>query len=273
MITIEQENLIHELFQQGVPKTKIAKQIGCSTATVTRHLKSVQIIDPMIGQRFGKLVVISQAERRQDLASRCRRYICQCDCGNIIEVNGNSLRSNHTQSCGCTRKENVPYKDLVGQKFGKLTVISLCGSTKDRHKLWHCKCDCGNECNVSSRDLMDGTTKSCGCLHSYKEMEIINILEKKQINFKKEYTFSDLRGVRNPLRFDFAILDKDNNLQCLIEYNGDQHIDKNNKWYTEQLQDSDKRKKEYCIKHNIPLYIFNKQTNLEQEIDRIIFDD
>ena len=44
MITIEQENLIHELFKQGVPKTRIAKQVGCSTATVARHLKNIQII-------------------------------------------------------------------------------------------------------------------------------------------------------------------------------------------------------------------------------------
>ena len=171
----------------------------------------------MINKTFGLLTVLERAPKREDLVSRCIRYKCKCQCGNIVEVDGGALRSGHTTSCGCIRKNTTPYKDLTGQKFGKLTVLRLIGSDKTRHKLWLCKCDCGKECEVNSHVLTSGHVKSCGCLHSYKEVEIENILKTLNVNFIKEYTFSDLRGKRNPLRFDFAII-KDNILLCLIEY-------------------------------------------------------
>ncbi len=56
-------------------------------------------------------------------------------------------------------------KDLKGQKFGYLTVLYRVENTgKSRAIVWHCKCDCGNECDVRSSSLISGHTKSCGCL-------------------------------------------------------------------------------------------------------------
>ena len=54
--------------------------------------------------------------------------------------------------------------NLKGMTFGRLTVIREEGRTKDRHILCRCRCKCGNIANVSSRDLVTGHTKSCGCL-------------------------------------------------------------------------------------------------------------
>ncbi len=55
--------------------------------------------------------------------------------------------------------------DLTGRTFGRLLVI---GDTKIRNKdkriMWLCKCECGNETNVEPRSLINGATKSCGCL-------------------------------------------------------------------------------------------------------------
>lgn len=56
--------------------------------------------------------------------------------------------------------------DLIGEKFGLLTVIKRCGSSKDNHSMWLCKCDCGNEKIICSHSLRRGLTKSCGCLTS-----------------------------------------------------------------------------------------------------------
>lgn len=59
----------------------------------------------------------------------------------------------------------MPVKNLVGKKFGKLTVIGPSESrTNDGHAMWRCLCDCGNERLVSSQYLVSGKTKSCGCL-------------------------------------------------------------------------------------------------------------
>ena len=53
--------------------------------------------------------------------------------------------------------------DLVGKKFGRLTVLKYVYSKyKKRH--WLCQCDCGNISVVSTSQLKSGKTKSCGCL-------------------------------------------------------------------------------------------------------------
>lgn len=53
--------------------------------------------------------------------------------------------------------------DLVGQKFGRLTVIEFCG-IKNRKARWKCVCDCGLAVIAESGNLRSGNTKSCGCL-------------------------------------------------------------------------------------------------------------
>jgi len=51
--------------------------------------------------------------------------------------------------------------NLVGQKFGRLTVIEY--SHTNRYYYWKCICECGNEHIASSGNLKFGNTKSCGC--------------------------------------------------------------------------------------------------------------
>lgn len=55
--------------------------------------------------------------------------------------------------------------DLTGQRFTRLTVISRAES-RNGQVYWHCKCDCGNEKDVRASHLIDGSTKSCGCLNN-----------------------------------------------------------------------------------------------------------
>ena len=65
------------------------------------------------------------------------------------------------------------FKDLTGQKFGRLTVVSLNeeesnkprGKNKRKMKYWNCICECGNSKVVLGQDLTSNKVKSCGCLH------------------------------------------------------------------------------------------------------------
>lgn|SRR3990167_8631936 len=54
-------------------------------------------------------------------------------------------------------------KDLTGKIFGRLKVIKLVGKNKNRHRIWLCKCGCGNKKVVIGIHLNSGHTKSCGC--------------------------------------------------------------------------------------------------------------
>ena len=57
--------------------------------------------------------------------------------------------------------------DLIGEKFGRLTVSEFAGirtsPSGTKRKMWKCLCDCGAEKVVSEANLKNGSTKSCGC--------------------------------------------------------------------------------------------------------------
>lgn len=60
--------------------------------------------------------------------------------------------------------------NLVGQRFGKLTVLADSGRRMSGNVVWICRCDCGNITNVPTRRLRDGITVSCGCNSKHKSI-------------------------------------------------------------------------------------------------------
>lgn len=67
-------------------------------------------------------------------------------------------------------------KDLINQKFGKLTVLENLPRSRKR-----CICDCGNICEVDTNHLITGHTQSCGCLQKEKN-STINGLSKTRLH-------------------------------------------------------------------------------------------
>ena len=116
----------------------------------------------LVEQKFGRLLVLEDIGRK-------RGYVlwrCLCECGNTIEVSSDSLRQGNTQSCGCYMKDRITEankKDLVGQVYGRLTVLEDIGRDIQRNVIWKCVCECGHIVHVSSDNLQSGDTKSCGC--------------------------------------------------------------------------------------------------------------
>lgn len=218
------------------------------------------------GEKFGYLTVLNQEGRTKE---RKIKWKCQCNCGNIIIVDGDKLRNGNTKSCGCLQKERASQSkliDLTNRRFGNLKVIKRSGSTNDGHALWLCKCDCGSFKEISGKSLISGHTKSCGCVKSFGEKEIISILEKHNISYQKEFIFSELRSEKNkPLRFDFAIFNGDN-LLFLIEYQGEQHYNKKSRYYSNTLVKHDEMKIDFCKNKDIKLLILDKNSNLEKDI-------
>jgi len=54
--------------------------------------------------------------------------------------------------------------EMIGKKFGMLTVVSEFDKNKSGNVRWLCRCDCGKESIVVGSKLRNGHTKSCGCL-------------------------------------------------------------------------------------------------------------
>ena len=204
------------------------------------------------GYTFGKLTIIKEIPPIHN----CRRMLCKCECGNEKEVDLNHLTSGKILTCGCRPRL---YEDLTGQTFGYLKVISEnLEKYKPKQHYWNCEClNCGTKTVVSTNRLKIGHTKSCGCISSYGEKQIAKILHEYQVKFKKEYTFKDLKSKYGQyLRFDFCVLNQQNIPQYLIEYQGIQHFENAFNLPDEEFKESierDKLKREYCLKHNIPL--------------------
>ena len=108
------------------------------------------------GQRFGKLTVVGPTEERK------HGYVmweCRCDCGSTVFVQTDKLRAGKVTSCGCKR-----HMDLTGQRFGRLTALRKKEERRRRYIVWECLCDCGKTTFVTQQQLVNGLTKSCGCL-------------------------------------------------------------------------------------------------------------
>lgn len=110
------------------------------------------VFEDKTGMRFGRLTVIEYRGKST--------WSCRCDCGNIVTVKSNALNSGNTKSCGCYIRDirRKPKHDLVGKRFGRLTVLEYAGSER-----WKCVCDCGGTALVRTNNLILGNTRSCGC--------------------------------------------------------------------------------------------------------------
>ncbi|WP_238900050.1 hypothetical protein [Clostridium sp. YIM B02500] len=142
-------------------------------------------------------------------------------------------------------------------------------------KLYKCRCYlCGKEYQFKSSDFeirsdsygymasLGYYSKAyCNC-HSISSFQwrTIKILREHNIAHRVEVSFKDLYGVNNKklLRYDFAILNSDNSVKCLIECQGEQHYKPVAEFggasqYSHQVK-NDELKRVYAKSHNISLF-------------------
>ena len=262
-------------------KTGHTKSCGC----LKYEVNDGQRFYDLTGQRFGRLVVNKRADDNISLSGRhSTMWECTCDCGNIVNINAATLKNGRSTSCGCYRSELISLrttKDLTGQKFGKLTVLYQVENRiykNGQSKVsWHCRCDCGNECNITSNLLLTGSTHSCGCIKSHGENKIKCYLSNINVNYETQKTFDDLYGIQNgKLSYDFYLPQ----YNLLIEYQGEQHEKPINFFGGEEQflkqQEHDRIKREYAENNGYKLLeiwyldynnideILNKYLNLEE---------
>ena len=205
-------------------------------------------VKDITNQQFGKLTAIKRLPNKNKKVY----WLCQCECGNLVEVRKDHLKDGHVKSCGCLNHDRS--LDLTNKKFGHLTAIKQTDKKGSNGAIyWECKCDCGNTTYVLSSFLKAHRVQSCGCINSIGELNIQTLLQENNIQFIKEYKFNDLKD-KGFLRFDFAILEN-NKVKYLIEFDGELHTKEASNWAHNlaYYQNHDKIKNDYCKNHNIPL--------------------
>lgn len=70
----------------------------------------------LTGQRFGRLIVVSESQNR--IRKNGRNWVCVCDCGKQTIVSAINLRRGKTNSCGCLNVEaNTDHGHTSGGKI------------------------------------------------------------------------------------------------------------------------------------------------------------
>ena len=80
------------------------------------------------GNKYNKLLVLNFVRRNPK--NKMAFYACKCDCGTIKVISHGNLRTGHSQSCGCLRKEPEHNRTTHGMSGTK--VFAAWNRIKDR---------------------------------------------------------------------------------------------------------------------------------------------
>lgn len=222
------------------------------TTTKNPHCDKCRINfgDDLSGLKFNYLTVIKRDYDYNIEHNVAGTYWkCLCDCGNYTTVRKSALITNSIKSCGCMKsqlQQKSQMIDITGQRFGKLVALEPDFNYPNEHNIknsgnviyWKCQCDCGNICSIYGSDLRQGKVNSCSqCIGSQGEKIIQTILDNQQVKYV--YNQSYFQDLINPktnhhLRYDFIILDDNNEVSYLIEYDGYQHFKPVEAWGGEE---------------------------------------
>lgn len=224
------------------------KSCGCLHKERTSKANRINLV----GKIFGRLTV-----KRFYKVNKWNQSVweCECSCSKVTYVQGGELTSGDTKSCGCYKSELTTERSrsiLKGLTFGNLRVEDY-NSTKNKIAYWNCVCSCGGKVVVRSADLINGHTKSCGCL-----TESFIASEAKKYFVKRNKALTERKTLGN-YKCDIYIPDN-----VFIEIHGEQHY-KLHHWHNLQATKNgttpeqefqnqkyrDKVKKAYAKRHGI----------------------
>lgn len=129
-------------------------------------------------------------------------------------------------------------ENLIGKKFGKLTVIKsgedYISPSGSHYAQWWCKCDCGNTelALVRGIHLKNGHTKSCGCfLKETAKQKGINKKKHNEYNLSGSYGIGWTSNTNKEFYFDLDDYDKikaycwyENSDGYIVAHNGDKTV-------------------------------------------------
>lgn len=115
--------------KEAIVRIDAVKQGRVISCGCVRHKRGKNCIN-LTGMSFGKLTVIKISSSHNP---KSLLWDCQCGCGKTIKVQGNSLRTGHTKSCGCFHKETAANQ---AYKMGKSNTTHGMSRTQE-YETWH----------------------------------------------------------------------------------------------------------------------------------------
>jgi len=79
-----------------------------------------------------------------------------------------------------TRRSHT-FRNLAGETFVRVRVLSYAGKARNGDALWNCVCDCGTKFMTRSASLLSGATRSCGCLRAEISQALCRTINRRTI--------------------------------------------------------------------------------------------
>lgn len=200
-------------------KLRIKDKHAPALVAIAREVNQVFVES---GARFGLLTALRKVE-----GSGKRRWVCYCDCGQVVIAEATKLRTGHKKSCGCLRSKGghlgrmttaaaaVNRVPIIGKRFSRLLVLS-----EDSERNLTCLCDCGATAVKSRTAVANGDTKSCGCLQRERATALADARAKKQrrrAGLPEYVPMSPAnKALRNHFRALSAEIKRRDNFACLL---------------------------------------------------------
>jgi len=112
-------------------------------------------------------------------------------------------------------------------------------------------------CSKSYRHCVAKNKKLCPYHRSPGEIKIARMLNANKLKYRIEQSLPYLEGDKAPLRFDFAVVNKDGQIRWVIEYDGHFHYEghaaQQTKEQFEKQARYDRRKDAFCQRTGLPL--------------------
>lgn len=179
-----------------------SKSCGCLQKEIVSAMG-----ENLVGKKFGRIAVVEKVGKRKNKII----WMCKCDCGGIIPVSGDSLKSGNTKSCGCYKSYATANRNRTHNK-----------SATRIYGIWHAmKQRCYYEKNVCYKDYGGRGISVC--------KEWLN-------DFQAFYDWAMTNGYADDLTLD------------RIDVNGN-YEPNNCKWSTQEEQATNKRNSRYIEYH------------------------
>ncbi|MGV2886805.1 DUF2726 domain-containing protein [Paenibacillus taichungensis] len=181
-------------------------------------------------------------------------------CGKTISIRPYSFKAGnrcaHCSGKGVIKYDHESFNDLVNElSNNEYEITNAIQYVKLQSKVEFIHKTCGNKYVTVAQYFISGN-RCPFCKLNKGELEVLKILDLFQLSYSSQYTFKDCY-FKNTLPFDFAIFNTQDQIQCLIEYDGEHHFKPVMHWGGEKAfklqQKKDKIKDYYCKANNIPL--------------------
>jgi hypothetical protein len=221
--------------------------------------KSHEEFIKLVEDKFGSDYTILSKYVKIDVKIRVKHNLCDYE----WETYPQNFTTGQSKCPSCSKR--IKYTTESFGKYvseatnGEYALISGYSNMKKKVSIKHLLCGC--EWQVFPRDFKNRSTRCPNCKSSKGEKKLFDFLTQNNIVFEQQHTNENCKSAYL-LRFDFAIFNKDNELVCLLEYDGQHHFKptdfagRGKEWADNQLKEikeKDKIKNIYCRDNSISL--------------------